>query len=570
MPNNLHDAKKALLQRREALRQDRSEWLEHWREVRDYILPDHGRGLDSDSDPTEDTDGDKRMSSIYDGTASRAMDVLGAGMQSGLTLPSRPWFKFGTQDTSQQDKPDVRSWLYVCEERVRAVLARSNCYHALHHAYLELGGFGTAAIGVFEDFDKVVRFRALTAGEYMVGVNAKGLVDTLYRDIWMTAAQMVEEFGEENVSRSVLNAFKNGGTETRFHVIHATEPNDGRIKLKIPGNKKWRSVYFEFGGEKDKILRLQGFEEFPYLCPRWFVVGNQAYGRAPGMRVLPDVKQLQKETEKKLVGLDKLMDPPVVSPGMDANLQVNTFPGGVSQDPSGGTSNGTGLRPLYQVNLPLQYMLMDIQDLRQQIRDGLFNNLFQMISQQPADGRMTAREVAERHEEKMTLLGPALERLHSELLGPLIDRVFAIMSRLGLLPDAPEELQGSQLKVEYISILAQAQRMAGIGAIEQGMAFAGNLMSVFPEARDKIDADEAIEVYFDRIGVPPSVIVPDDVVAANRDRRAQQQAQQQALAAAPVAADAAKVLSETNLGGNTALNTLLGVLPNGLGSPAAG
>ena len=565
MSTGYKDAIKTILRRKEALATDRSTWISHWREIRDYVLPEHGAGLDSDgTDAKDDTDGGKRMECIYDATATRAVDVLAAGMHAGLTSPSRPWFKLGVSDPSLADKWEVKRYLHACETVMYAVFAKSNFYKCTHQAYYELAGFGTGPVAMLENFDRVVHCRSFTAGEYLIGTDAEGRVDTLYREMWMTAKQLVEEFGEEQCSRPVVNCYKNGSTEERFKVIHAVEPNDGRLELPaIAEDMRWRSIYMEeAGGKRDdgKLLRVRGYKTFPYLVPRWFVVGNQTYGRSPAMRALPDVKQLQKETEKKLTGLDKLVSPPVASPsGSQSDLTINTFPDGVTVDTS---PDGKSLRPLYQVQLPLQYIIADIADLRNQVKAGFYNDLFLMLAQADASSRMTAREVAERHEEKLIMLGPTIERFHDEYLSPAVDRAFSIMQDADLFPEPPPELEGVDLKVEFISILAQAQKMAGIGALEQGIAFVGSLAGLKPEVLDKLDVDEAISLYFDRIGVPPTVVVSDDEVLKVRQRRAEQaQAQQVAAMAAPAAdaAQAAKTMSEANLGPNAALAALTGM-----------
>jgi hypothetical protein len=89
-----------------------------------------------------------------------------------------------------------------------------------------------------------------------------------------------------------------------------------------------------------------------------------------------------------------------------------------------------------------------------------------MMLANATDTRMTATEVAERHEEKLLMLGPVLERLHNELLDPLIDTTFSRMIEAGAVPPPPEELLGVELNVEYVSVMAQAMKLTGITSIE--------------------------------------------------------------------------------------------------------
>jgi hypothetical protein len=575
MPTGYSDARKLLTRRHEQLKTDFEKFRAHYADIQKFILPYHGRGLAGSVSADEDKDGSKKMSSILDNTAGRGHNVLTAGFQAGMTSPSRPWFKLGFDDFELNDRPEVKDWLYIVEERMRAIFAKTNVYQGFHHLWSELAGFGTGCNGIFESYERVIHVRPFTAGEYQLASNADGLVDSVYRTVWMTPSQLIAEFGKENCSKAVLNMFSNGKPDEPVEVIHAIEPNDDRMKLpNIRG--AWRSVYWEArSSEGDKLLRVRGYRDFPCIAPRWFVVGNQTYGTdCPGMMVLPDVKQLQHETEMKLAAQDKVVEPPMLTNGRPPADGVNTFANGLTQDASPVGNGQAGVRPLYQIQPDLATIIQDIQDLRAQIKEGQFNNLFMMIANRgSSDPQMTAREVAERHEEKMMLIGPVLERAHFEGLTPFISRTFSIMVELDQIPPAPEEIQGLDLKVDYVSIFAQAQRMVGISALEQFAGFVANMAQVSPGLMDKVDMDELVDEYGSRTGVPPTVIVDDEEVAKTRAARAQAEQAQNMAAMAKPAADATtavKNLSETDMGGNSALSALLGVLPNGLGSPPVG
>ncbi len=555
------DLCKSIHMRYAALRLDRAKLIPGWQSIQQYILPSHGRGLSGTNNEQEDKANIDDMSSIYDSTATAANDILSAGLLNGLANPTRPWIKLGTQDPTLADKPDVKAWLYVATERMRYIHNRSDLYPAMHHSFSELGGFGTGPIAMLENFKRVVRFRPFTAGEYYIAADHNGDVDTLYRDLWMTAIQLVSQFGIEHVSHAVKDCYNRENTEQRFKVIQAVEPNDKRIPI-VGGDWKFRSVYKEEMGDPGVVLAIGGFRRFPFLVPRWFVVGNQVYGRkCPGMVALPDVKQLQKETEKKLIGLDKLIDPPTVSSGAPTEMQINTFPGGHTFDTE--VPGGQGMRPLFQLNLPLQFISQDIAQLQGLIKERWYNNLFLSLIDTP--DRMTAREVAERHSEKLEMLGPSKNRIEKELLQPLVEGTLEMMWHANLLPPAPPEMQGQELRIEFDSVLSQAQKMSGIGGIEQFTAYVGGLVGVKPDIMDKVDTDELVDIYADRTGIPPSIVVSDESVKKIRDQRAKAAQVQQALNSGTQMADAAKTLSETDTGGNTALSTLQGALPGGAG-----
>jgi len=532
---------------------EQNTWKPTWQDLARYILPRRGFFL-TDS-PNR---GERKDNFIIDGTPIRAARVLAAGMMSGLTSPSRPWFKLGVADPDLSKFAPVRFWLDEVQNRMMAVYSMSNIYNALHSVYEEVGAFGTAAMIVLEDFDDIIRGRTFTIGEYALGTGPDLRVNALARQLWMTVAQLVQEFGIDNVSLGVKNAWENNQLGRWVNVYHLIEPNDDRIHdLKDARNKPFRSVYWEAGTSEEKYLRVSGFDEFPVMAPRWDIVGADIYGKGPGWDALGDSKQLQKMQEDKLMALDKLVNPPMTAPASVLRAGgVNLLPGGVTFHDE--TMSHVGVKPTYQINPDLQGITLAIQEVQQAIRETFFSDLFLMLAQ--SDRRqMTAREVAERHEEKLLMLGPVLERLESELLDPLIDRTFSIMNRNGLIPPPPRELQGMYLKVEYISVLAQAQKMVGTTSIERMLVFAQSVAAAKPDVLDKIDFDEAIDQYADMLGVPPGVIVSDDQVAKIRQARAEQQAQMQAAQYAMAAVQGAKTLSDTSLEGKNALAMLTGM-----------
>lgn len=553
---DIANMRKKLEGRRKQLLDEQSTWRGWWSEVSDVILPDHGRYLAGDDKP--DNDGTKRHSKILDSTATDAMDILASGMQSGLTSPARPWFRLAVPDPDMLDYMPVRDWLFQVEKLMRFIFARSNVYQSLHQTYMELGGFCTGAMAVLEDYDKVIRCRAFTAGEYVLGADERGVIDTMYRKFEMTAMNLVTMFGEDKVSMPVLNAFKNGNEETPFFVVHAIEPNDSRI-VGVGGNRNmpFRSIYYEEKGTTDKILQVSGFESFPVLAPRWNVVGRNIYGVGPGRKILGDVKMLQKMQEKSLVAIDKAIEPPIIAPTAMQRQAINTFPGGVTY--SNEMDMKSGLRPLYEVRPDIQSNEFKIERVQYAIRKGLYNDLFLMLQEPDLKRKpLTATEVAERHEEKLLMLGPVLERLHAELLDPLIDRTFEIMVRNNLVPPAPPEVQGVDLRVEYISLLAQAQKMVALSSLDQLAMAVGQMAPIIPQILDHFDEREFIEEYADGLGTPPKVLRDKKAVAAIQKARAEQQQAAIGMEQANQAAQAAKVMSETDTEKPSALAALLG------------
>jgi len=534
------------------IKDERSTFFGHWEELSEYIMPRRGRFLTSKSN-----DGSKKNNKIIDSTGSMAVRTLSAGMMSGITSPARPWFRLATPEAALMEQSDVKQWLFGVEKKMRDIFSRSNLYNSLQTVYEELAVFGTGAMLISEDFDDVIRCYPFTVGEYGIAQSHRLQVDTFYREFNMTVAQLVEQFGMENCSDAVQTMFKSGQLDKWVEVLHVIEPNLVReYNKKDNQNMPFHSCYVEKASKNERKLLESGYEEFPVLAPRWHVTGVDIYGRSPGMDVLGDVKALQIEQKRKAQGIDKMVNPPLQAPSSLRGQSASVLPGGVTYvDTMQGTQGG--FRPTYEVNPRLAELQQDIQETQYRIQQGFYSDLFQMMMN--SDRRqITAREIDERHEEKLLMLGPVLERLHTELLNPLIDRTFNIMARNDLLPPAPEELAGVTLKVEYISVMAQAQKAIGTGAIERLAGFVGNVAAAKPEVLDKFDADQSIDEYAEMLGVPPKIVVPDDIVQQIREQRQAQMEQQMAMEQAQMGAQAAKVMSDADTEGNNVLTDIIG------------
>jgi hypothetical protein len=532
------------------LKSERASWLSHWIELSSYLLPRSGRFF------TQNRNKGQRMhNQIYDNTGTRALRILGAGMMAGATSPARPWFRLGVSDPEMNKYHAVKVWLNDVTMLMQRVFQKSNTYRTLHGLYEELATFGTAATIILPNYQNVIHNYPLTCGEYAIATDYEGKVCTLYREFEKPVSEVVKEFGYENCSSSVKHMFDCGTLDAWIPLIHAIEPRADRdIRKKDNKNMPWCSVYFEVGGEGDKLLRESGFPHFPALVPRWAIAGGDMYGNSPGMEALGDVKQLQHEQLRKAQGIDYKVRPPVQAPTAMKNREIDMLPGGVSYYDSSSPSGG--IKNLFEVNIDLNHLLQDIQDCRERIRGAFYADLFMMLAN-ATDTRMTATEVAMRQEEKLIMLGPVMERLHNELLNPLIEVTFSTLLRAGVIPPPPDELNGVELNVEFISILAQAQRAIGANSIDRYVGSLGAVAQFKPEVLDKFNADEYADLYADMLGVDPNLIVASEEVALVRQQRAQAQQAAQQAALAEQQSKTAKNLAQSPTSGDNALTNVM-------------
>ena len=500
--------------RLQMLERERLFWeINWWRDLADYILPQKTRLRGQPR--VNPNDGMKNNSRILDSTATKAIRNLSAGMHGGLTSPVRPWFKLNIADETLSRMGAVRQWLHDVEVRMYACLAKSNFYSSVHDLYSEIGVFGTGAILIEEDITQTVRFRTFTVGEYCISNSYGDEVDCFYRRVWLTARQMVQHFGDK-CSPQVYEMLVDDPYKW-FEVLHCVQPRNEREVGKIDNkNMPYEQIYMELSGEMN-ILEVSGYQEFPVVIPRWDTTGSEVYGRSPCMDVLPDVKMLQEMNRTELEAMHKAVNPPMIAPMSFKEKDINAFPGGISYLDVGQVE---AMKPLYQANLNVRDTAVKVEKVQAAIKEGLFNDLFLMLVNRP---QMTATEVNERSAEKMLVLGPIVERQQTELLDPTLSRVFSIMCRQNLVPQPPQALAGAQMRIEYMGLLSQAQKMSGTQGINALVQFTTPLAQIQPAIMDKLDLDAAVDQYADLVGAPPQIVRDQGQVGQIRQSRAQQQ-----------------------------------------------
>lgn len=543
------------LQRRvSAMTTERESFINHYQELSRYFNPRLGRFLSDQRNK-----GEKRHQSIINSHGTRALRKATAGMLAGVMSPARPWFSLQTPDPGRMKRQAVKEWLYDVEIMMRAIFNAGNLYNMAPVMIEELLLFGTGAMTQEDDFNDVARFFTHTAGSYMIAQDERYKVTTFVREFEWTVEQIVSAFGLANVSTAIKNRYDKGDYDAWFKVTQCVYPNekpDARSPMATA--KRWASVYYEPGSnEKEKLLRQSGFDEFPGYFPRWHLTGEDIYGtNCPGMTALGDAKQLQLAEKRKAQAIDKLVDPPLHGPAGIINRSVSTIPGGLTLYDMNGTENK--LAPIYTVNPQLRDFKDDIAKTEGRVDDAFYVDLFLAISSMDGIQPRNEFELNQRNQERLLQLGPVLERLHNEFLNPLIDRTFTQMSKAGILPPPPPELEGQALKVEYISSLAQAQRAVATTGIDRVAAFVGGLVKAGLSDGRKFNSDQAIQEYSHVIGVPPRIIRDDDDVAAERDAAQKQMQAMQAMEMAQAGANTTKMLSDAKTTEPSALTRVVG------------
>ena len=510
----------------------RGTWEDHWQEILDYVMP---RKADITFKRTK---GEKRAEILFDSTAITASNLLAASLQGTLTSPSLQWFSIKVRNEELMKDREIQLWLEDSAKRMYNVFNESNFNTEVHEMYLDLVTIGTGALFVEEGnkgFEKSnIHFNTMHIAEYYIQENTSGYVDTLYRKYKLSARQAVQEFGEDNLGEKVLKAAKEK-PDKMFNFIHAVEPLEdyertlGKGATKLP----FHSCHV---CEEDKMtVRAGGYNEFPYLVPRWSKATGEIFGRSPSYNALPDIKTLNKAVEIGLKAWAKAIDPPLLVQDDGVIGKVRMTPGGITV-----VRSDAAIKPL---QIASNWQITDLKEnqLRTAIRQAYYSDQLQL-----QDGpQMTATEVQVRYELMQRLLGPTLGRFQSEFLNPLIERVFGIMFRANAFLPAPEMIEGESIDVEYVGPLARSQRMEEATAVERLYQLAMQVVQLDPNIMDIINHDEAIRARAGLLGVPKSILRGIEEVEELRQQRAMQQQMQQEMMMQQQQAEIAAKQSQT-------------------------
>ena len=517
------------------LMEQRSTWESHWQECADFMQPRKAEITN------ERARGDKRNLQIFDATAIHALELLASSLQGMLTSSANRWFSLRYKEDQLNDIDEAKEWLEDVTDKMYTAFARSNFQQEIFEAYHDLITFGTACMMIEGDEDQILRFSTRHIKELYIQENDKGFIDTVYRRFQIPVHAAVEKFGLENLSMETGKLFKKEPFE-KIELVHVARPrtiyNENKLDKK---NMPFQSIYFEFGS--GHIIDIGGFKELPYVIPRYLKASTEIYGRSPAMNALPDVKVLNKMVETAMKAAAKQVDPPLLVPDDSMLSPIRMSAGSLNYYRSGSRDR---IEPL---NIgQATTVTLNQENQRREAIQKTFHIDQLMISSQRS---MTATEVIQRNEEKMRILGPALSRLQSELLQPMILRVFNIMLRNKLFQVAPEVLANQEIDIEYVSPMALAQRSQELQSLVRGLELFTQIGQIAP-VQDYIDENGLVKQIINLLGLPAKMIKSDAQVQQVREQRAAAQAQamqmQQAMQEAQMAKDAAPMVKELNRG----------------------
>lgn len=532
------------LARRVSARWDRMDadaayWVSQWQEISRYVLPRKSYILTKTIGPTMD-----RETQLFDTTAVRANETMAAGVMSYIHDAGSDWLSISAPE-GMTVPPSVEKYYAECSKIILANLARSNFYTAAHELHLDRGAFGTAAMYVGEGSECPLLFRNFNVGTFRISENYDGLIDTLFIKREFTVRQLVEEFGIGNVSESTSKKYLQGdgkGMEDKVEVIWGIFPrpkNERDPKKKDPQNKPYASVYLEYASKK--LLRNSGYDEQPFFCTRWEAWQDSPYGWSPAWVAYPDAKQLN-FLQKQMDALAELAAFPRVLCPEGLSSEIDLRAGGITYfnaaDPNSVPKEWATLGR-YDVGQDR------IKEKQRHIEEAFNVPLFQMFAQEDmqtgGQDAITATQVRAMEAEKLTMLSPSYARLTTELLIPLIRRVYGILARAAMLPEPPQELvqqePGSEPflpepKVIFNNRMSIAIANRGADAIDPVLAQTMQVVQATGDTShlDIFDLDEIARKKAIANGADPEFLRDPGEVEKMRKARADQAAQQQQMA----------------------------------------
>lgn len=512
---------------------------------------------------------------LFNSRAVRAHRICANGMSSGLSSPSQPWFKLDASDPGLRTNHEARLWLDGATEIVRSFLHSTNIYQAMQQGYRELVWSGSESTLFAPHWKYGGVGYNMTWGSYWFGSDDGLRIDTLMRDVPMTVGQVVQMQGGKDKAKKALSKtarklVDDEKWDATLPIRNLIEPNTDRVFGRIDKtNKPIRSVYWEAGCEAatddEGILKVDGFERRPFATPRWETQGFEPYAWGPAFDALPDSRKLQLQEIRLQATIDYVARPALSAPVTARNDGANLIPGGITFS-SAQDMNAASIRPIWETPpQAIDYIARDLQGRTEPaIDDAFFVPLFTAITNMPGVQPRTVEEIARRHEEQLGQLGPVVDRVQTEKLSVIVMQGFSICLESGLIPPVPESLDGQEIKIDFVSMLAQAQRMIGLSSIERGLGLVGNLSATRPAVLDLVNFDETVREYWERLGVPARTLNSAEDVAASRQSQAQAADQERMAAMMPAVqqgAEAAKLLSETDAG---VMSQLAGALMPGV------
>lgn len=537
------------------LKSKRGNWETHWQDIGEFFMPIR------DNFTKRVTSGERLGAKAVDSTPIYYSELLANALSGLLTTASSPWFRLTLANTDLASDDLNKEWLESVEVEIRRALFRTNFYQEITESYSDLVNFGTQCMYVDEDDEDDLHFSTRHLSEIYVAEGRNGRVDVVYRSFKRSKRQLIEQFGLENLTTQVKRE-KDENAEI-FEVLHCVKKRLDFDPEKLDGqNKQFMSVWLLVDGSH--ILKEGGFDEFPYVVSRWRKRSGEVYGRSQAMTALRTVRYLNAVKRANIRAKQKSISPPmvVVDDGVVGNIKMS--PDGITKV----RSMDEAPQPLYGGAMANALTVADreLEQIKMELRDIFFVDI--ILTQ---DGtQRTATEILQRTDERTKILLGQLGRLTSEMLDPIIARVYGILLRKGIIPPPPEGLEEQDFDIVYVSPLARAEHLSevqGLAQAAQILTPIAQLQQLAPQLYDMYQFQPLFNFVNDTLGVPKDIRTGVAELQARAEAKAEQESQAaqmeqmaQGAETLKTASQAEKNVSDTDGPVNQAMEGLAGMM----------
>jgi hypothetical protein len=489
----------------------RSQFEHHWDDLARVLLP-RRQGFTTATEP-----GEQRVDDVYDGTPMQAARSLANTVGAMIRPEGENLTVIKTENDALMDSGEVQDWLGKSTEELNGGIRnpKARFRQATGEVDLDLVVLGTGIlfVGLGAAQNNLI-FQSVHLKDGFPMFDDEGNPVGMYRKRKMFIWQAVMMFGQENLSTETQERYENkrNGKDEKIDFLYwvglrkGVRPANALLATSMPYEELWMETVAKH------IVRKGGFEDFPFVVPRWDTSSGEEYGRSPGMIALPDSNTLQAIGETILVAGQRLADPPLMAPNDGAFNEVNTFPGGMSYYDVE-TAASVGGNPFFPMisgaNLPVT---RDMQtDIRNQVAAAFFKNILNLPQQGP---QMTATEIIQRKDEFIREVGPVFGRFETDYNQPLVERSFKIMLRNGAFDPIPDVLSGENVKFEFDLPVNKIKKQVQSAAASQWAMEVLQMAQIAPEAKHLINVDALARFKADAAALPHDIMNTKEEVQA--------------------------------------------------------
>lgn len=537
---------KEQLKRNDVMKQDRQDWEPFYSDVNKYVRP---RKKSIDNHRTNGYLENDHYSSV----GPSASNTLGLIMADTLTPKSIEWFGYQIPEHSPfkrfEKSVSVQNWFRTLGQGVFSALAQSNFYSVINEIYSDFNSFATICMYLEEARLKRAgfngfNFKALPISSFTFTENYLGIVDTVFREYELSVRQLFQDFKDHK------------GIPQKYHKLLKKEP-DTAVKLvsvALPSVDIGRTTGMPFTVldiivDSQHVCGDAGFHEFPFFVGRWDKASGEQRGRGPTAIAMADIKTLNELRFQELMGLQKAINPPILSGEEGFVGTVQMIPNAIvySRNPK-------------DVRLMPAEMRLDLSSLKADQLEASIKDIY-LVDQLklPQRGDMTAEEVITRRGEVERLLGPTVSRFESEVLSRMLERCAGMMVRSGSIADPPPELDGmEEIDIVYTGQLSRAQKLAQVQSVQRWAQMGAEHGQIDPKVLNVMNLSEWQRIAAPLMGVPPealnTVSQQEEIEAAQQNAQAKEETKGDVESAAGVTnqiAPLAKLLGEGGAVGGT-------------------